>query len=83
MAFRVEFTSTVFSKPFAYSFWASMIMRTESEVEAVEGETPMRERKDFVADIMADLRAGNWKWFKSTWPRGSVLVDAYVDETED
>jgi hypothetical protein len=41
IALRVWETFAVLRWPVAYSFWASMMMRVESLVEAVEGGTPI------------------------------------------
>lgn len=38
--------------PLAYSFWASMMTRTESLVDAVEGGAPTSWRKDLAADMV-------------------------------
>ena len=42
----------------AYSFWASMMMRVESWVDAVEGDAPTMDRKD-LTDIWGQL-CGVW-----------------------
>ncbi len=46
MAERVDSTLTVRRAPLAYSFCASMIRRVLSAGVAVDGVTPMRERKE-------------------------------------
>lgn len=38
-----------FREPWEYSFWASMMIRTEDEVETLEAGTPMISRKDRMA----------------------------------
>lgn len=43
----MEDTFSVFNKPETYSFWASMIIRTLSDVLALLGCWPVRARKDW------------------------------------
>lgn len=52
MALRLDGVLEHCSLPFAYSFWASMMIRVLSFVLAVEGCMPTRERKD-VAEAIA------------------------------
>lgn len=55
MAAPLDAALVTFRMPLAYSFCASMIMRAESEGDAVLGGMPRSWRKDFVAML------GGWE----------------------
>lgn len=52
MFLREASTFLILSAPWAYSFWASMMTRTESLVLAVEGGTPASWRNDLASDMV-------------------------------
>ena len=59
MTFREEATSEMARAPWSYSFWASTMTKTLSEVVGSEGGTPRRERKD-LPDCGFDILVGIW-----------------------